>query len=948
MKPRTAQTLCLPCGRVRAALHMLWWRRHAVLAALVATLVPVVPGEPGALAAAAPPVAPSPAAGLKSANTLVTVPSAADRAASAAIAAAHAATLAAAAANAAAAAAQDVANATRARAGAVPAAAAASAPELIYVQLILVRLTLGQDWKGLPLVRYGKPPYTLQYDSDALPPGMSITEEGVLVGAPTKADRYPFVLRLVEPGRTLEQRYRIDVVPPTGPPRPAASAPLTSLSALQAGRSVDTAPNQPRIYRLSKADVAELLLPSEEAAKRAEQDAEDGQPPAVPLGEQLQQILGPLEDVEFPTESLLRHALLASTCRYYKAHVEAVAAKEGRGVDSSCPPPRSARHAAMPWDVWVAAAAPGASAVPASVASAPAKAGGRAVSGPRTAGAAPGAGSASAASAPSRGREAAPAGSASLRQFFDDLLNPAFRDEIVAKAEKPLPFRQKAALKLETTAGCGCTPAYPADEIHGFLGYWHTRQDKDGKVESQPAQLSLYTRLNYLGAALDRDGGITTAYAGVPRALNFVRVAQRHGTRVDLAILRRDWRFLGALTAEQFDTFVARAATEAVRMLETPLDDFTASWQSLLIPAWRESDYAFEGLTLYFDDLGRSDAERANFRKFMHAFVPTLMATMRGKALPSRSGPATAAAAVARPTPQVGKPDKAGKDSQPERAVETHRTPRPYRLNIVVPDHAVLNDTGYVDWMWEVLSVAESVLTAKEVTLRRKALFRDAANQVVPGPDITVQFLVLLNEPTTSFKKWLRTRLDDSKTVKGHDRVALLQSLVPVLLHKREGEPDILPDERRQQLDDDFAYAKWNYGGVGVWPLPVVDMGRGEAVHRLLAETYAPTASLGGTACNYICPIRVPLRLLLQMLLLVGAVSVSLYAWNCEVRKIGTPYKVFLLLGAALTAAVALALLSCDPAMEHWRRANAVLYAVIGLLLVGGAYFVLKPKEALP
>ena len=936
MKPRASQTLCLPCGRVRAALRLLWWRRHVVLAALLATLVPVALGNPGALAVG------TPAGPVVNASANANAEPVA-RAASAALAAANAATLAAtlaaSAANAAAAAAQAVANASRQRSG-QPQAAAASAPELVYNQLILVRLTLGQDWKGLPLVRYGKPPYTLQFDPAALPPGMGITEAGVLVGTPTKADRFPFVLRLLEPGRTpLEQRYRVDVTAPAGPPRSAGAAPMTSLSASQAGRSADTSPNLPRIYRLSKADNAELLLPGEEAAKRAAQAAEDGLPPAVPLGEQLEQILAPLEGVEFPTESLLRHALLASTCRYYKAHVEAEAAKEGREVDSNCPPPRSARHAAMPWDVWVAAAAVGAAAVPASAAPGLAKTSGRTASGQRLAGSAS---AASAAAAPSRSRDAPAAGGVLLRQFFDDLLNPAFRDEIVAKAEKTLPLPQKAAFKLDVTPGCGCTPAYPADEIYGFLGYWHTRQDKDGKAVAQPAQLSLYTRLSYLGATLDRDGGITAAYAGLPRALNFVRVAQRHGTRVDLAILRRDWRFLGALTAEQFDTFVARSATAAVRMLETPLDDFTKAWQSMLIPAWRESDYAFEGLTLYFDDLGRSDAERANFRKFIHAFVPTLMATMRGKALPTRSGAAAAAAAVARPTPKVGK------GSQPERSVETQRTPRPYRLNIVVPDHAVLNETGYVDWMWEVLSVAESVLTADEVKLRRKALYRDAANQVVPGPDITVQFLVLLNEPTTSFKKWLRSRLDDSKTVKGHDRVALLQSLVPVLLHKREDEPDGLPPARAEQLDDDFAYAKWNYGGVGVWPLPVVDMGRGAAVNGLLAENYAPTASLRGSLCNFICPIRLPLRLLLQMLLLVGAVSISLYVWNCEVRKIGTPYKVFLLLGATLTAGVALALLTCDPALENWRRGNEVLYVVIALLLVVGAYFVLKPKEALP
>ena len=174
-----------------------------VLAALLATLVPVALGNPGALAVG------TPAGPVVNASANANAEPVA-RAASAALAAANAATLAAtlaaSAANAAAAAAQAVANASRQRSG-QPQAAAASAPELVYNQLILVRLTLGQDWKGLPLVRYGKPPYTLQFDPAALPPGMGITEAGVLVGTPTKADRFPFVLRLLEPGRTpLEQR----------------------------------------------------------------------------------------------------------------------------------------------------------------------------------------------------------------------------------------------------------------------------------------------------------------------------------------------------------------------------------------------------------------------------------------------------------------------------------------------------------------------------------------------------------------------------------------------------------------------------------------------------------------------------------------------------------------------------------------------------------------------
>ncbi len=72
-------------------------------------------------------------------------------------------------------------------------------------------------------------------------------------------------------------------------------------------------------------------------------------------------------------------------------------------------------------------------------------------------------------------------------------------------------------------------------------------------------------------------------------------------------------------------------------------------------------------------------------------------------------------------------------------------------------------------------------------------------------------FFIELNPPYTDSKKALRQAIDERGRFKGHERVKLLLSTVPVLRPEVYAVP-----HGCQQLADDFAYITWSFHGVGL------------------------------------------------------------------------------------------------------------------------------------
>jgi hypothetical protein len=312
---------------------------------------------------------------------------------------------------------------------ALPPESAASNPDM---QLVFRTVTLpsgrrGQAYGPHQVVRGGTPPYRVLFNG-RLPPGLELGSDGMLRGTPTTTGGYRFTLLVLDtahPTQGIEQPYVLYVNPPLGqqaarpasapasavpPPRPK----MTGLTAEDVDITANQHVGQPASYKLTPADVAKLV-PTEVAGAPALELAPVAATElarAAPTLEQLQAIVKPVTDVEYPTLAAFSDALNQGRCAYYQAHVNEIALKRGMVPDTRCPP-------APPPPV----------------------------------------------------RRGAAASKLPFLQFYNGLLAPDTVAEIVGLAEKRHPFGLAKPMQLDGQ-GCGCAPIRHDDEVIGFLPYW--------------------------------------------------------------------------------------------------------------------------------------------------------------------------------------------------------------------------------------------------------------------------------------------------------------------------------------------------------------------------------------------------------------------------------------------------------------------------------------------
>lgn len=475
-----------------------------------------------------------------------------------------------------------------------------------------------------------------------------------------------------------------------------------------------------------------------------------------------------------------------------------------------------------------------------------------------------------------------------LHQFYAELMPPDLLELVIAEATLHHPLGDAIELAWSGN-GCGCVVPMPGDQVYGFFPFWHATKDV------QAVDFSLFSRISAMGAVLNDDGAYGLPAHWRESAPGFVQEARRHGTKLDLVIYRRDWGALLALPEARLSAFSRRAAANAVAIADARVDESFLGLKPLLARFWNEPAHAYDGITVFFEDSPADPDGSLRFARFFRGFMLDLIAEMQ------RSG-------------------------------------RAYRLNVAVPDHLLADEGPYAfQQLLDYIERAELPGTSKGVESAHKLRYKGTT-------DIVVEYLVLLGEPTTVRRKQLRAKIDATPALQGHRRIAFLESAVPLLFHARGEKPAPLSPDEADRLDQDLAYTKWNFGGVGFWPLPVATIGSGAGVRTLLERNYAaPDASLDAV-CALVCPNRGPLHLLLELLLLATLAALAVFAWNCRVRRLGRVYLLFLWGGALATVLVAFALLSCDPALASWRESNVFLYVLIALLFAAGMFVTFKPR----
>jgi hypothetical protein len=478
-----------------------------------------------------------------------------------------------------------------------------------------------------------------------------------------------------------------------------------------------------------------------------------------------------------------------------------------------------------------------------------------------------------------------------LPQFYQELLPPRIEKDVIDAALKLHPIADSQPLVL-TGDGCGCHIPKKDDNVYGMFPYWLATQ------ASQPVDFSLFSHIGYLGAVLQDDGNLAMPAGSTDGAAGFARVAAQHETSVDLVVYRRDWATLLRLSGTELDRRAFKAAEEAVQKTELRFDDATARWlQPLLAPGWRDGGRIYAGLTIFFDDTSVEREQRAAFKRFYKSFAEELVRVMQ------RHG---------------------------------HR----YHLNFVVPDAELGDEDGAYGF----------ALLASYMEMAQKEPGEDHPDAATKlrykgSTDILVFYLVTLGAPTSETRLDLRTRIDHTDALDDHRRVAFLQGIVPMVFGARMPGAQQIPAGRATAINNDLAYMRWSYGGVGFWPAPMLLQGQEDSLHDLLINSYKSPDTLASRVCEVACPRRLLLRLLFQAALLIDLAALVAYAWSCRLRRAGGRRLLMLVWLAGLATMVAGGIVfTCDPLLDKLRAGNWPFVVVLGLVVVWGGYKTFRPK----
>lgn len=185
---------------------------------------------------------------------------------------------------------------------------------------------------------------------------------------------------------------------------------------------------------------------------------------------------------------------------------------------------------------------------------------------------------------------------------------------------------------------------------------------------------------------------------------------------------------------------------------------------------------------------------------------------------------------------------------------------------------------------------------------------------------------VLIEEPTTTSKKKLRTDIEDA--LHGLDRENLLRGIIPVI--EFDG-------KSWQQLEDDIIYFKDNFGGIGFWPLSYstqpaaggadkggAEAAAGKSVEQALLQQYRqPDAESVSPMCKLVCPNRWVFRITWDIFFIALVLSSLFYFWNCRWQALLQKYYLYYIGTAVLpTFVLGMMLLSCDPFLAKLSKGN--------------------------
>lgn len=749
---------------------------------------------------------------------------------------------------------------------------------------------VGVEYKSR-IVLGGDPGYTISVGDGSLPPGLRFTADGVLKGTPTAAGLSRFTVKVTDnaiPPGVAQQTYTLRVAAAKSPAR-AASASVPASSPAAATSTVTLSPEQAdalareragpsvSVYRLTAPDL-DAIAP---AQPRPQEPATQGQPAETqPAGTATVTIKDGVIVEPDPAEAkTLADAAAADAAR--QLHLRYLRQMLAPMLEVEYPS-RALFESALDWQLCTFVRELIAKAGRATGSGAPA------ADGISCASVMPAPAPIKAASAalPKTPGTPHPAGTAvvlAFAQLSEYVLPKWARTRVLARAEKL--HLLASAKPIDWTGGsCGCVHEDLLSDVYGIYPFWASGQP-------QEVDFSLVSRIGFAALPFDDDGGLQQPANWDAGNTGFVQASQRHGTRLDLMVYRNDWKNLLDQDAAVLQRVARQLARNAVRAADTPLSGMASRLRRYL-PFHAEKPAMADGITLYFDNIPAArDAESARrFQGFFRRLMLELITQLR-----------------------LGT--------------------RPYALNVVVADRQIGHEPFGYETLFDYVKRAEEPMLANNRIEDESDIYRSRTN-------VTVKYLVLLSEPTTTSKKALRAAVENAYGLYGNDRRVLLRKIIPVISYN---------GANPQQFKDDLPYFRDNFGGVGLWRMPVVGTAAGADIYQALNHSMRKDGAHAVIGfCNWVCTHRWEVRMGFALLVLADLLALAVMAWAGGLRCLGWGVLASMLAVVAATAAAGGSLLFCDTELKALRQGNIPLLALVAALLGTAAYAMLKPRDIKP
>jgi len=237
---------------------------------------------------------------------------------------------------------------------------------------------------------------------------------------------------------------------------------------------------------------------------------------------------------------------------------------------------------------------------------------------------------------------------------------------------------------------------------------------------------------------------------------------------------------------------------------------------------------------------------------------------------------------------------------------------------------------------------------------------------------IVTNLLVFLHEPSSRAKKCLRLQIEDE--FHGGRRIEILRKVIPVL-----GRADLKENtDKFQQFEDDINYLKDNFGGIGLWPLPMSSAARPvvseqgsqkeenqkedadkvisvmqQSIKREYTQAYKnyidystlgvigeilhqPVLTRYFSVCSVMCPGRGWVIYVFVLLFSISTVSFIAYRVSCKARKFIVRVKWIDIALKIATVITAFIVLGCDPGWQP--ISNEILLLAIVLMIIYAVY----------